>query len=56
MAKAGLFVYVGRKDEPNGKFSAGDCGMMTQSSGAYANIRRMPSSSSASRRCPTTRT
>ena len=39
MAKNGLFVYVGRKDEPNGKFSAGDCGMMTQSSGAYANIK-----------------
>jgi sn-glycerol 3-phosphate transport system substrate-binding protein len=39
MAKSGLFTYVGRKDEPNGKFSAGDCGMMTQSSGAYANIK-----------------
>lgn len=39
MAKKGLFTYVGRKDEPNGKFSAGDCGMMTQSSGAYANIK-----------------
>ena len=39
MAKNGLFTYVGRKDEPNGKFSAGDCGMMTQSSGAYANIK-----------------
>ena len=39
MAKAGLFTYVGRKDEPNGKFAAGDCGMMTQSSGAYANIK-----------------
>jgi sn-glycerol 3-phosphate transport system substrate-binding protein len=39
MAKAGLFTYVGRKDEPNGKFAGGDCGMMTQSSGAYANIK-----------------
>jgi sn-glycerol 3-phosphate transport system substrate-binding protein len=39
MAKKGLFTYVGRKDEPNGKFAAGDCGMMTQSSGAYANIK-----------------
>ncbi len=39
MAKSGLFTYVGRKDEPNGKFAAGDCGMMTQSSGAYANIK-----------------
>jgi sn-glycerol 3-phosphate transport system substrate-binding protein len=39
MAKKGLFTYVGRKDEPNGKFSAGDCGMLTQSSGAYANIK-----------------
>ncbi len=39
MAKKGLFTYVGRKDEPNGKFSAGDCGMFTQSSGAYANIK-----------------
>ncbi|MGA8051763.1 MAG: sn-glycerol-3-phosphate ABC transporter substrate-binding protein UgpB [Burkholderiales bacterium] len=39
MAKKGLFTYVGRKDEPNGKFSGGDCGMLTQSSGAYANIK-----------------
>jgi sn-glycerol 3-phosphate transport system substrate-binding protein len=39
MAKKGLFTYVGRKDEPNGKFSSGDCGMFTQSSGAYANIK-----------------
>jgi len=39
MAKKGLFTYVGRKDEPTAKFAGGDCAMMTQSSGAYANIK-----------------
>jgi sn-glycerol 3-phosphate transport system substrate-binding protein len=39
MAKQGLFTYVGRKDEPTAKFANGDCAMMTQSSGAYANIK-----------------
>ena len=39
MAKKGLFVYVGRKDEPTAKFANGDCGMMTQSSGSYSNIK-----------------
>ncbi len=39
MAKKGLFTYVGRKDEPTAKFAGGDCGMMTQSSGSYGNIK-----------------
>jgi sn-glycerol 3-phosphate transport system substrate-binding protein len=39
MAKKGLFIYAGRKDEPTGKFQAGECGMETTSSGSYANIK-----------------
>ena len=39
MARKGLFTYYGRKDEPNGNFTSGDCAMMTQSSGTYANIK-----------------
>jgi sn-glycerol 3-phosphate transport system substrate-binding protein len=39
MAKKGTFIYAGRKDEPTGKFQAGDCAMETTSSGSYANIK-----------------
>jgi sn-glycerol 3-phosphate transport system substrate-binding protein len=39
MAKKGTFIYAGRKDEPTGKFQAGECGMETTSSGSYANIK-----------------
>jgi len=39
MAKNGTFIYAGRKDEPTGKFQAGDCAMETTSSGSYANIK-----------------
>jgi sn-glycerol 3-phosphate transport system substrate-binding protein len=39
MAKKGTFTYAGRKDEPTGKFQAGDCAMETTSSGSYANIK-----------------
>jgi sn-glycerol 3-phosphate transport system substrate-binding protein len=39
MAKKGLFTYAGRKDEPTGKFQAGECAMETTSSGSYANIK-----------------
>ncbi|HTT10634.1 MAG TPA: sn-glycerol-3-phosphate ABC transporter substrate-binding protein UgpB [Burkholderiaceae bacterium] len=39
MAKKGLFIYAGRKDEPTGKFQSGDCAMETTSSGSYANIK-----------------
>ena len=37
-AKNGTFTYGGRKDEPLAKFSSGECGMITTSSGSYANI------------------
>lgn len=39
MAKKGTFIYAGRKDEPTGKFQAGECAMETTSSGSYANIK-----------------
>jgi sn-glycerol 3-phosphate transport system substrate-binding protein len=39
MAKKGTFTYAGRKDEPTGKFQAGECAMETTSSGSYANIK-----------------
>ncbi len=39
MAKKGLFTYAGRKDEPLGKFTSGDCAMITTSSGSYANVK-----------------
>jgi sn-glycerol 3-phosphate transport system substrate-binding protein len=38
-AKAGLFVYKGRKDEPLAAFNSGECAMITTSSGSYANIK-----------------
>ena len=38
-AKKGTFTYAGRKDEPLAKFTSGDCGMITTSSGSYANIK-----------------
>jgi sn-glycerol 3-phosphate transport system substrate-binding protein len=41
MAKQGTFTYAGRKDEANSKFYSGDCGIVTNSSGALATIRRM---------------
>jgi len=40
MVKQGTYTYVGRKDEPNAKFYSGDCGIITGSSGALANIRK----------------
>jgi sn-glycerol 3-phosphate transport system substrate-binding protein len=39
-AKQGLFTYGGRKNEPEAKFFSGECGMLTSSSGAYANISK----------------
>ncbi len=38
-AKNGTFTYAGRKDEPLAKFHSGECGMITTSSGSYANIK-----------------
>jgi sn-glycerol 3-phosphate transport system substrate-binding protein len=40
MAKEGSFTYVGRKDEPVSKFYSGDCGIITNSSGSLANIKK----------------
>jgi sn-glycerol 3-phosphate transport system substrate-binding protein len=38
-AKKGEFTYKGRKDEPLAAFTSGECGMITTSSGSYANIK-----------------
>ncbi len=40
MAKEGTFTYVGRKDEAVSKFYSGDCGIVTNSSGSLANIKK----------------
>jgi sn-glycerol 3-phosphate transport system substrate-binding protein len=40
MAKDGAFTYAGRKDEAVSKFYSGDCGILTNSSGSLANIRK----------------
>ncbi|NDP60908.1 MAG: sn-glycerol-3-phosphate ABC transporter substrate-binding protein UgpB, partial [Oxalobacteraceae bacterium] len=39
-AKQGYFTYAGRKNEPEAKFYSGECGMLTSSSAAYANIAK----------------
>lgn len=39
-AKQGYFTYAGRKNEPEAKFYSGECGMLTSSSAAYANINK----------------
>lgn len=39
-AKQGFFTYAGRKNEPEAKFYSGECGMLTSSSAAYANITK----------------
>jgi sn-glycerol 3-phosphate transport system substrate-binding protein len=40
MAHDGTFTYVGRTTEATPKFYSGDCGIMTDSSGSYANIAK----------------
>lgn len=40
MAKDKTFTYVGRTTEATPKFFSGDCGIMTDSSGSYANIAK----------------
>ncbi|MDE1179288.1 sn-glycerol-3-phosphate ABC transporter substrate-binding protein UgpB [Paraburkholderia sp.] len=40
MVKQGLFTYAGRKDESSAQFYAGECGIITASSGALATIRK----------------
>jgi len=39
-AKDGLFTYGGRRNEPAGKFIAGECAILMESSAGYANISR----------------
>ncbi len=40
MAKQGLFVYKGRGNVPDAAFPAGECAMMTASSGLYARVAK----------------
>jgi sn-glycerol 3-phosphate transport system substrate-binding protein len=40
MAKQGLFVYKGRGNTADSVFVAGECAMMTGSSGLYGNIKK----------------
>ena len=39
-SKKGYFTYGGRTNEAESKFFSGECGMLTSSSAAYANIKR----------------
>jgi sn-glycerol 3-phosphate transport system substrate-binding protein len=41
LAKKGEFTYAGRTNQAEAKFSSGECAMMTSSSGAQANIRKI---------------
>ena len=40
MAQQGLFVYKGRDNKPDVVFPAGECAMMTASSGLYARVAK----------------
>ncbi|KML54765.1 sn-glycerol-3-phosphate ABC transporter substrate-binding protein UgpB [Burkholderia stabilis] len=40
MAKDGTFTYAGRKSEAESKFNSGDCGIISASSSALANIKK----------------
>jgi sn-glycerol 3-phosphate transport system substrate-binding protein len=40
LAKRGMFSYAGRTNQGGAKFSSGECAMLTESTGAQANIRR----------------
>jgi sn-glycerol 3-phosphate transport system substrate-binding protein len=41
LARKGEFTYAGRTNQAEAKFSSGECAMMTSSSGAQANIRKI---------------
>ncbi|HEX7250912.1 MAG TPA: sn-glycerol-3-phosphate ABC transporter substrate-binding protein UgpB [Burkholderiales bacterium] len=41
LAKKGEFTYAGRTNQAEAKFSSGECAMLTSSSGAQANIRKI---------------
>jgi len=38
-SKAGLFIYAGRRNEPNGKFISGECAILMESSAGYATMK-----------------
>lgn len=40
MAKRGLFIYAGRTNQGDAKFSSGECAMFSGSTGAQAGIRK----------------
>ena len=40
LAKRGMFRYAGRTNQGGAKFTSGECAMLTDSTGAQANIRR----------------
>jgi sn-glycerol 3-phosphate transport system substrate-binding protein len=40
LAKKGAFRYAGRTNEGGSKFASGECAMLTESTGAQANVRR----------------
>ncbi|KQP17966.1 sn-glycerol-3-phosphate ABC transporter substrate-binding protein UgpB [Pseudorhodoferax sp. Leaf267] len=40
MSQQGLFVYKGRNNTPDASFPAGECAMMTGSSGLYARVAK----------------
>jgi hypothetical protein len=41
MAKKGQFTYSGRNNQAEARFASGECAMLTSSTGAQANIRRL---------------
>ena len=41
MAKKGQFTYSGRTNQAEARFASGECAMLTSSTGAQANIRRL---------------
>jgi sn-glycerol 3-phosphate transport system substrate-binding protein len=41
LAKKGMFTYAGRQNQAEAKFASGECAMLTSSTGAQANIRRI---------------
>jgi sn-glycerol 3-phosphate transport system substrate-binding protein len=41
LAKKGEFTYVGRQSQAEANFASGECAMLTSSTGAQANIRRL---------------
>jgi len=41
LSKKGQFTYAGRTNQAEAKFSSGECAMLTSSSGAQANIRKI---------------